>query len=1263
MDRGRDIRVQIVLGRVSGFAALAVAVLLLLATSARADVASHPFLETFGSAAEPTLNKPAGMAVDQSSGDVLVIDMEATPGAEAGALYRFNADGTPAPFSALGTNVIDGAGGADATPQGQTLRHAGSPSEVAVAVDNSGTVTDGNIYITSAIAGVVHVFSSTGAYLGQLSESSEGPFGETLGVAVDPDGNVYVTDFNGKVHKFDPAAQLPVTADNVANFDFNAPAQIAAGDGAIFVAEYIGFGGSGKVFKLDSATGAVEYQVGSSEENMTLTVDPATGHLFIASGEEVVEYHVGADEATPISTINAGSTVQGVAVDGDTGNVYVTRAGVQKVEVFGPLTYGSPPQGVTKPATNVTGTSATLNGTVDPEGAEVEECFFRYGTTPAYGQTIPCAESSSQIGEGDAPVAVHADLSGLATGTVYHFQLVAKNSVGPAQGGNGTFETLAPPVIAEQWVESVALTEATVAATINPKATSTTVYVEYGLSDSYGQSTTSVTLGSDEALHSVSETLKGLEPNTTYHWRFVATNDVGTTKGPDRTLRTTGTLPPKVDCPNQIFRGGASATLPDCRAYEMVSPIDKEGGEIAVQDNINNAPAGLDQASPDGGKLTYSSYRAFGDPESAPYTSQYMAVRGTQGWTSENLSAPIEGRSPLNERRDVDNQYKLFSDDLCTGWMVHFTEPPLDPSAPSGYANLYKHQTCSDGYQALVRTTPELATPANFLPELQGTSDDGNCAVLRARGKLTPDASSKIEGSGAAILQLYENCGEALRLVSVLPDGTASEQHNTAGTVGRDENHDNSVWGAVSSDGSRIYWSVPGQPAVASPVAAPLYVRENAEQPQSAIVGGVCTEPEKACTYRVSPASPSGAVVFWGANPDGSKALYSVGKELFEFDFASKSSTLIADGVEGVLGYSTDLSRLYFASTEKLSGEEENSVGGEAEAGKPNLYLREGGAFRFVATLSSLDLPAGRPSALAPQPGRHLARVTPDGEVAAFTAVASLTGYDNTDANSGDPDAEIYLYDSAANGGDGTLACVSCNPSGARPVGRDVVNIGTLPNASFWAAAYVAPWPTQLRASNVLTQDGSKLFFESFGPLVTRDVNDARDVYEWEAAANEAECEEAGAEQFVPSAHGCLSLISSGDSQEDSELVEATPSGSDVFIRTFSSLLPQDPGFADIYDARVGGGLLPPPPPPPDCSGEACQAPAGQPPAHQAPASTAVGAGNLELRQRHCGKGKVLRKGRCVPRRCGKGKVRRKGRCVARKHARNRASNDRRAGR
>ena len=86
---------------------------------------------------------------------------------------------------------------------------------------------------------------------------------------------------------------------------------------------------------------------------------------------------------------------------------------------------------------------------------------------------------------------------------------------------------------------------------------------------------------------------------------------------------------------------------------------------------------------------------------------------------------------------------------------------------------------------------------------------------------------------------------------------------------------------------------------------------------------------------------------------------------------------------------------------------------------------------------------------------------------------------------------------------------------------------------------------------------------------------------------------QAGAGVYSPSAGGCLSLISSGQSSEDTELIDASDGGKDVFFATSASLLPQDPGLIDIYDARTGGGFPPAPGRPPACEGEACQGPLG----------------------------------------------------------------------
>src|ERR1043166_4959738 len=158
--------------------------------------AAHPFLETLGAAEQPSFVEAEGLAVDQSNGTLLVID------GEANTVSRWNPDGTPAEFSALGTNVIDGAAGADETPEGGLS--FGTAGEVQIAVDNSGGANNGNIYVPQAGARVVDVFGGDGTFLGQLTESSEGPLVEPCGVTVDPSGSLYVGDFSGAIHKYEP---------------------------------------------------------------------------------------------------------------------------------------------------------------------------------------------------------------------------------------------------------------------------------------------------------------------------------------------------------------------------------------------------------------------------------------------------------------------------------------------------------------------------------------------------------------------------------------------------------------------------------------------------------------------------------------------------------------------------------------------------------------------------------------------------------------------------------------------------------------------------------------------------------------------------------------------------------------------------------------------------------------------------------------------------------------------------------------------------
>jgi len=315
--------------------------LLFVGLSIPSFAAAYPFLETFGSANQPSFAQVPGMAVDRSTENLLVVD------SGAGTVSRWNPDGTPSNFGALGTNVIDGAaGGADETPEGALV--FGNPGEVQIAIDNSGGPNDGNIYVPQGTAGpssegLVDIFDEEGNFIGQLTSFKEGPeaegaeaeFGEPCGIAVDEAGSIYVGDFSGAIHKYEPAASPPVNGDSSDNFPFASNCTLAAGagptDGFLFAVEF-----GGKVSKLNATTGAEEYEVDAGPTT-TVTVDPFSGHLFTAGGEEITEFDVfPATSARELSSTPLGGFAFGVAVNGATGNLYATpeSGGTVNVEVF-----------------------------------------------------------------------------------------------------------------------------------------------------------------------------------------------------------------------------------------------------------------------------------------------------------------------------------------------------------------------------------------------------------------------------------------------------------------------------------------------------------------------------------------------------------------------------------------------------------------------------------------------------------------------------------------------------------------------------------------------------------------------------------------------------------------------------------------------------------------------------------------------------------------------------------------------------------------
>ncbi len=187
---------------------------------------------------------------------------------------------------------------------------------------------------------------------------------------------------------------------------------------------------------------------------------------------------------------------------------------------------------------NIAQTSATLNGTVNPNGLSTT-VQFEYGTTVSYGNQIPASQSPLI---GSSGVAVSTVISGLSPNTTYHFRVVATNSAGTTFGSDQTFTTTSAgtaPSVNTNTATNVSSTSATLNGTVNPNGLSTTVQFEYGTTVSYGNqipASQSPVTGSSAV--PVSAAISGLSTNTSYHFRVVGTNSAGTTLGSDQTFIT-----------------------------------------------------------------------------------------------------------------------------------------------------------------------------------------------------------------------------------------------------------------------------------------------------------------------------------------------------------------------------------------------------------------------------------------------------------------------------------------------------------------------------------------------------------------------------------------------------------------------------------------------------------------------------------------------------------------------------------------------------
>jgi hypothetical protein len=1053
-----------------------------------------------GSTAPRGFTGLTGVAVDNSTsgsdpraGDVYVVD------ATANAIYVFK----PPPAAEDGTEGTL-VGTLKATPKLE--------QEPAKANAVSVSAATGTVYVANGIRHLIEVFNSSGelerTIVGKTTPSKV--FADLSGVAVEEPGeDVYAADReHGVVDQFNPVgewtgrtsaadtnAALKPQGVAVDNSSGASKGQMYVVDGAAQAVDLYGPTVTVPLVATGKATG-FERAAGTGMISGTLsgTINPegeATYHFEYRETGGTAPF-----VSTPVEPISGTSPTEvHAAVKLAPATAYEFRLVGASKSHEGARSYGltatskPTPPAVTgvltgETPTGVTSSGATLTGSLSPQGIETTY-RFEYGETIGYGASTPTTTTSST-----KPVAVEQAITGLTSGRTYHFRIAATNEFGTTYGDDHSFTTTsagAPLILSESGVIQTP-SSATLSAKIDPAGEPASYRFEYGESATYGQTTPEAEV---PVSGSVSAELNGLKPATTYHFRAVAKNGKGETEGADVTFTTsTPTAEP-------------GPTLPDKRAYELVTPPNKSGAYVEPA----TAGGSLIQASEDGNSLAYIVLGSLVEsPEGnrSPESQQVLSTRGPASWTSQELVTPSERP---REVRGQEQEYLAFSGDLSLGLLqpqpesfTPLAEPPLTPplsEAERGHqektvylradppltpatseiasyeqarhngeqlAAEHGETTSRPGYLALVtraNTTPTTkyggkqerrGVVTRFL-SVAGATSDLSHVVLKSKRSLTSQPGD---------LGLFEWTAGTLQLISVLPSGQPAGVDPTgeaASDLGSGKPHEtaNSVRHAISNDGSRIVWSL-------SPTSdggkAGLFLRDTNRgetiQLDKPAPGVAPTEAE--AIFQI--ASADGSKVFFTApkplTADAKAGVFGAVEksDLYECeiveeagklackltDLTAPSTTAEGATVQGVIGASEDGAYVYIHAKGVLA------PGGQP--GAENLYVlhQEGASWRtsFIATVSGEDFPDWAPSERihVVDTERQSARISPNGRYFAFMSNRRLTGYNNTDLNEeGGPhaDEEVFLYDAVEAG----LTCASCNPTGARPLGvLDVENAG-----------------------------------------------------------------------------------------------------------------------------------------------------------------------------------------------------------------------------
>jgi hypothetical protein len=678
-------------------------------------------------------------------------------------------------------------------------------------------------------------------------------------------------------------------------------------------------------------------------------------------------------------------------------------------------------------------------------------------------------------------------------------------------------------------------------------------------------------------------------------------------------------------CPNAEYRVGPSANLPDCRAYEQVTPVEKDGGVFlphgiglgpeGAPDLVTASFAAIDGIKDDNGVegALYSTERTASGwvtsplpPSAAEYQTAIVA-----GGVETYLAGSLDGRSALWQGRRIGQP-----EDRVDLWVtrpdgvVEDVGPLTPPGTPSGEVHTIIEElgvdprgVSGDLSHIVYRTKPE-GGGYRFWPfdTTQETGDSEDLYEFVGTDNTAPMLVG-VDDAG----DLISDCG------TVLGGGKLVEGH-----------HRLTEHNAMSSDGEVVFFTA--EACGSSPPVNELFARVDNGQPDAHTVAISEPSPED-CSACNTSAGRVGPAIFEGASLDGSKVFFLTEQpllggdrsmNLYEYDFdapaggrivrVSGGGGTISDPVaevEGVVQSSEDGSHVYFVAHGVLTTTS-NSQGQVAHRGANNLYVFErdaqypAGRTAFIADLSSADTNLWSES----NAGERQSNVTPDGRFLVFTsATEHLTSDDTSTA------VQVFEYDAQTGG----LVRVSIGQGGYDDNG----------NTDVAPASIVAPGYSEASSPNgywshlSVSADGSYVFFQSTDGLTPQALN--KKVIAEKYNKGGTALESVYANNIYEYHDGSVYLISDG--HDLSELVGGSDvllwgtdeSGADVLFTTSDVLAPTDIDTdLDVYDARIDGGF-PAPVVVPACSGDECQGALSPAPVLLAPGSEFQAGGNPPL--------------------------------------------------